>query len=496
MLIQDVAPAAVDEGGGRDGPPGARGRPSLGASVGLLLSVVGLIVTSRRIGDNSFFTHLATGRHILEHGAVPSVDLYSFTAAGEPWVVQSWLASAVYAGLERFPGLWSVRALHGVLGAAIVALLWSLTAPVRSLVARIVLVSLPLGVGTLLWSPRPLLFGLVGLCVTLSVLARRLSPPWLLAVFALWAAVHGSFPLGLAVIAMTGIGAALDDRRVPTREAMCLLWAGLGTSSVVLGPLGFSGLWFPVRLLSMQDVLGEVVEWRPPSYRSPGEWLYVVLVVLVVGTLARRGATWRCLVPTIFAVVLGLTALRNLPIASLILVASVSPALAEARSRLSLRADDRSPVAVALAVAALVLGAAAVAPMPSAPALALDAYPVEQLAALEAGGVLTTPGARIVTHDYVGNYLTLRHGGAVQVFVDDRVDMYPAAVVQDYLTLLKGGDVQAVLDRLRPDVVLWRADGALRYWLEQRPEWDLVDDGEDYVVFCRAASPSGRPACR
>ena len=85
--------------------------------------VLGLVIVALRIGlqplvDNSFLTHLSTGRLILDHGAIPRHDPYSWTAHGDPWTVQSWGASVVYAGLERWFGLAGIRVFNAGLMSA------------------------------------------------------------------------------------------------------------------------------------------------------------------------------------------------------------------------------------------------------------------------------------------------------------------------------------------------------------------------------------------
>ena len=82
-------------------PPHRWRAPTLATVLGAGLAVWGAYIGSAALSDNSFFTHLATGRLILRDGAIPTVDPYTFTARGEPWVVQSWLASLVYAAVER-----------------------------------------------------------------------------------------------------------------------------------------------------------------------------------------------------------------------------------------------------------------------------------------------------------------------------------------------------------------------------------------------------------
>ncbi len=67
---------------------GERG-PSLERAIGWVLVSLGFLIGSRAISDNSFFTHLSTGNLILDERSVPTTDVFSFTAAGEPWTVQS-----------------------------------------------------------------------------------------------------------------------------------------------------------------------------------------------------------------------------------------------------------------------------------------------------------------------------------------------------------------------------------------------------------------------
>src|SRR5580700_2177547 len=49
------------------------------------------------LNDGDTWSHLATGDWILAHGAVPSVDPFSFTMAGAPWSAHEWLAELLLA---------------------------------------------------------------------------------------------------------------------------------------------------------------------------------------------------------------------------------------------------------------------------------------------------------------------------------------------------------------------------------------------------------------
>ncbi|MEZ5322371.1 MAG: hypothetical protein R2698_09915 [Microthrixaceae bacterium] len=90
----------------------------------------GLAIGAGPLSDNSFLTHLATGRLILEHGA-PHRNVLSWGSYGAPVVVQSWLASWVYAVLERGVGAGSIRLLVACCIATLMVLLWRLSGPRR-----------------------------------------------------------------------------------------------------------------------------------------------------------------------------------------------------------------------------------------------------------------------------------------------------------------------------------------------------------------------------
>jgi hypothetical protein len=479
-----------------DGPMRSGRGPTIATAVGALLVAVGLAGGMGPITDNSFLTHLATGRLILDTGAVPSADPYTFTAPGEPWVVQSWLASILYAGLERAAGLWAVSVLHGVLAALVVAGVWALTRTVADLGTRVLLVASVLLTGSVVWAPRPLMFGLLALVACLLALEGRLRTPWLLPVFWIWGATHGSFPIGLAVIAAFVAGRWLDDRRLPEHELRVLLWAGLGAVSTVLGPLGVDALVFPATSLTQQEALSFMKEWQPPAWRSAGELGFLALVLTAGAVFGRRTAPWRSLLPTGLAVVMALLAIRNLAVATVVIVAALVPVLA-GRSGITPRIDPatRGIGATGGLLAAAVVAIVALAGAIVSDPLELSAYPVDEVTYLELRGLLGDPEVRVIAREAVGNYLGFRYGPQVPVFADDRVDMLPPVVVGDLVTFQRGGDHGAALDRWDADVVLWQRDEALSYWLDASPDWDRVHEGEDWSVYCRAVSPA-RSRCQ
>ena len=65
--------------------------------------------------DPDLWWHLANGRLIASTASIPHVDLYSFSAAGQPWVMHEWLADLGMYGLYQLGGLPLLVAVSALL---------------------------------------------------------------------------------------------------------------------------------------------------------------------------------------------------------------------------------------------------------------------------------------------------------------------------------------------------------------------------------------------
>ncbi len=467
--------------------------PTVAGGFGWLMAVAGFAVGGKVISDNSLLTHLATGNLIVDSGRVPDVDPYSGDFAGMAWTVQSWLASLIYSRAVDLGGESVLRLLHGALAALVMVGVWRLVAPARQLVVRAALAILPLLIGGSLWSPRPFMFGMVGIVVVLLAMRGMLRPWALLPAMYLWVNTHGSFPLAFVLLAAAAVGSVIDERRLPRHHLRLMGWVGAGCLVAGLNPVGPRLWWFPVALLGRGDALEQVVEWTSPAFDEPVDYIYLLLLALMA-VAARRGLPWADLLPALGLFVAGLMAIRNMAPASLVVVAMVAPALADLVGRT--RGDQAGRPARFVTVAGmtgLVVSSLAVL---AGPGLSLDRYPVDAVDYLEDQALLPPSDVVTVHREGVGNYLTYRYGPAAQVFIDDRFDFYPIQRTEDHLTLVHGGDYQEVLDRHRADIVIWERDSNLADWLDDEPEWDLAFRDDEWIVACRntgAAVESCRP---
>ena len=446
--------------------------------------LLGFRLGVRRIGDNSMLTHIRTGIDMVHGGGIPRRDPYSWTARDTPWVVQSWLPEWTYGWAHRFGGYRLIVLEQALLMAVLAWLIVRLTragSPLRTGMGGL----LALGIGVAFWAPRPLLFGLICMALTVTIVERRRTTWLLVPVVWFWVQSHGSFPLGLAWLAARAVGESLDWRARP-REALSYIGAFVaGLAVAVINPLAGRLLTFPFTLGDRREAFERIVEWMSPNFQQGPGRVSLVFLVLSLLLLVRARLTWRDVVPVVGFLALALVAARNMPVLAIVMAPVLGRTLRRPESTPSRQADVggrprlNSMVAATLAVAFLLFGVS----IWSKPGLRLSSYPGDAATYLEQEGLLDR-SHRIAHQDFVGNYLELRYGTRASVFVDDRYDMYPADVSRDYRRLLGARpETQEILDRREVDVVLWVKDHPLTNLLLVSNRWREVYADDDWIVF-------------
>ncbi|MGN6693226.1 MAG: hypothetical protein ACTHN0_03535 [Aquihabitans sp.] len=485
----DLDPEPVPDEG-EQGPAAAKTGPSLNSILALVFALVGLRIGLSPLHDNSFLTHLATGRIILDTGHIPRSDPYSWSAPGAAWTVQSWGASVIFAGAEKIAGLVGIRIVVTICCVALTQLVWRLTKPTGNLLGRLLVAVPVIAVGTAYWVERPFLFSLIFLMAVLFALEDRFDPRWLVPIMWLWVNVHGSFPLAFVAIGCFLLGRLLDRER-PTVELRVLMWAGIGTAvGAVASPIGWDLITFPAKLLQHSEAFDHTAEWESPSLSASATWMYLFQLILAVGLVAFRGRRWRAILPVVVFGALSLQASRNIAQASLVLIVPMAFAAVGIGE---IRGDEPRrilrPVQIAL-VALFVL--IAVVGIFGQPDTDLGKYPEDPVTWMHEEGMLG-PDSRVVTRDFVGNYLEARYGPDVKVFFDDRVDMYPMPVVDQYMELIDANtEPGPVLDDVDATAVLWDTDSPFGDWLEDPANgWKIVHREDDWIVAVPASAPNG-----
>ncbi len=453
---------------------------SLGGVIGLVMAMVGVLIGSQALSDNSFLTHLATGRQMISEGFVQN-DVFTWTSQGRDLVVQSWLASLLYGTIDSVVGLAGIRLLMAATAGTLAWISWRLSARSESVITRVAIMVPVLMVGGVMWTERPLLIALVLFGVTILVADGSGRPRVLTLVGVVWIGVHGSWPLGVVLLVARWIGGRID-RTDTTRESEALKWLSLGfLLGGVLNPHGPALLFFPVRLLGRRETLSHVAEWRSPSFDALYAQAFLVLLLLVVVAVARR-SSWRTLVPLLIFVAAALMSRRNIPVATLVMIpvaAAGLPALGRlnaAETSNTIRLAGRTFLGLLALFPLLLIGA---------PHLDLDRYPVEAINLMEGAG-LSPAEVRVVHPDYVGNYLDLRFGDAGVSWIDDRYELHDQSLISDYLVLLDGlQGWQEILETTEGDVLLWPTDAPITTLAGEVADWNLFWSDDDWTVLCR-----------
>ncbi len=456
--------------------------------------------------DPDVWWHIRVGQSILATHHCPTVDTYSFTVHGHPWMAHEWLSDVLLAAVQRTGGLRGLLALDLVLGAAIVVALYALTSlRSRNSKAAFVTCALLLPLVFISITLRPQMLGYFFLILTLIILERfrqgRSATLWLLPpLFLLWVNMHGSFVTGLLAFGVYGISGLFKVRwggleSAPWTAAQRLrLGATFLLSLCVLAvtPYGVRLAGYPLDLAFLQPInRAYIQEWEPMPFNQPfGQYFLALLVAFLLAQIVL-GPTWQLAELTLFFA--GLCAVCLHVRLLLVFIPFSAPLFAMILSRW-VPAYDAGKDKYALN--ALLMIAIAVGILWFYPSRArLESgvarhFPVEAVQY-----ILRHPPPQPMYNNYMfGGYLMFALDGRSKVFVDGRGDIYErAGVLTDYgsiawvapnaLPLLRAYNVQSCL---------LERDESLATLLAVTSEWRKVYTDDVSVLFVRE-SDKGQP---
>jgi hypothetical protein len=462
-------------------------------------------------GDADTATHVATGRFILEHHAIPRADPFSATFLGKEWFAHEWLATIAFACAWTWAGWPAVVWLSALLIAAAHLLLY------RHLVRRgddalvsFVAVVAAASVASVHWLARPHLFTILLMTIAVTVIedviAGRRGRAWLLALpplAALWANLHGGFLVLFPVLACYGAGIVMT--RAPDGALLrvfCLATAA-SAAAVLINPWGFRLVRHLVTFFAARGAaLRQTNEFAPPTLGDRAGVTLAIFLALCLAGLALGLAARRMRPGTVLAFLMttamALRSVRDVEImavfGAIVLADGLSgwlrPRLGdEMRAELESFRRRESVSGGGLVVAAFVLAACLAAagrfpPCGFDPAL----FPVDMVARLKAAGV--RPDGPVLTPDHWGGYLILEWPEA-KVYVDSRWDMRGDAFFERYsdLALTRPG-WEAILDGSGIGWVLMPPEAPLARALRQDGGWNLWGSDGVTEVYQRKPAPS------
>ncbi len=446
--------------------PGPRSLVPLLIGVILIPGMLGSSTTIFNDGDVSW--HIATGQWILDHGAIPHSDPFSFTWGGQPWVPFEWLAEVILAGSYRLAGYSGVAALATAAMMTLHAIIYfNATRFIRPWAATGGLIAMDaVLIPMMLARPHLLAWALIAFWIWLMLRAREQDrAPSLAAalLMVIWTNLHGSFVLGLVIAGAFALEALLvsNDRRRAVRQ-----WLPFGIACVIaafVNANGFEGVTHPL-LVAKLSHLPLIDEWKP-SNPTVTPFFFAVLAGSLVLTWVKRprlhAVRWLLLGAFL---ALALYQMRHQAVLAIVAAMLLPEGFAQARRV----PDERRPV-VALTAGAIAVLVAIRAVLPVTLPYN-EANPWKLIAA-----VPKPLRDQPVLNGYVmGGPLIL---AGIRPYVDGRSDMYGDQLIVDYKRIAEGDQptVEATVRR-------WNIRWAIlppRYkklvaLLDRSPEWRRI----------------------
>ncbi len=461
-----------------------------------LFALAVFLAVPKRIADPDIGWHLRNAQVQMQTHAFLHRDLYSFTTTGKPWMDHEWLAEIPFYLAWRGFGprgiflvtLVAIEAiLLGILGLAYLES--------GSIKAAFVVGFAALFLASVSFGPRTLLFGWIFLVLELGLLAefrRGRDFLWALPfVFLAWINTHGSWIIGLVVLAAVfisgcfhGACGSVEATRWSRPQCRKLAWVSLlSTLALFVNPYGWRLVLYPFDLAFHQNLnIASVDEWRSLDFHTPRGKIVLAIIAGAVLLQLLRPRRWK-LHEVLFLLIgayAALTYSRFLFLAAILIVPLLAKDLASAMPYHAERDKPwlNAPIMLGVVVAVVLL-------FPTDRQLNdrnSTVYP--DTAALNYLQTFHPRGN--VFNDYLwGGYLVW-NVRQVPVFIDSRVDVFERnGVLADYLHAVRIENTLRILDTYSIQYVLFENDRPLTYLLRHTPGWKVDYQDKTAILFER-----------
>lgn len=483
------------------------------------ISIFMVLLTTLQLTDFDYFWHLKAGEYIVTQGALPGGDVFSFTRAGQPWVLHEWLFEVVLYGMFAWLGPLGVKLLTATLAMTALGITYALLRrlAVSPVVAFALLLAafIPFQLGV---APRPQLVTYVFFTGFLYVLLSYKyfqTTRYLLALPLLmvtWVNAHGGYVVGLALVglfvacewASYWISSERDGGK--KQRLVRLTLAAVATALASAINPEFLGHWlYPFQVMGM-EATRQISEWQSPHFHDWGARAYLMLVLaffVSYAYTARKPDFTEIIIPTFF-MVLGFIAIRHVPLAALTLVPFIAVALSRGSAAGLSSLWHRTGLARFykkwigggkqlekveyllnwLLLLAITLGLLVYYPIYHAK----DEDKANAILPMKAAEFVANTGitGRMFNSYHFGGYLIYRLYPAQKVFIDGRADMYGDAFFKEYQEIIgvKSGWGKT-FDKYRIDYVITGRDEPIRQILLVRGDFRLVYDDKHNSVLVR-----------
>lgn len=453
-----------------------------------------LYVGDTLLQDSDSFWQIKIGQWILDHGALPYTDFYSFTRTGASWISTSWLSQVLFA-FSYAQWDWAGPVILTAIGMALTAAVFVYLLDAHIEAPRAVLfamLALLLSIHHVLARPHilalPVMVAWVGLLM--SAADRRSAPSWYwLPLMALWANLHGGFVLGLALIGPISLE-AVEHAEKGQRLSLFLRWVLFGIAALIAScctPYGWRTLMGATNILGLGELLTLIFEWMPPSFATFTAFEGALLGLIAFGYY--RGLVLSA--PRIFLILFltwsALTHVRSIEAFAFLVPLVLAKPLGKMfpRPPLDAAGADRWPARTVTVTGALMILAASWTTTALYMSHHRFTFTMTQTP-VAAADLLEKLGAKRIFNAYqFGGYLISRD---IPVYVDGRAELYGEKFVMDFFKATEGKKPELLprlLDESKIDATILVADAPGPQMLDQLKGWKRIYTDDIAVVHVR-----------
>ncbi|RUX50654.1 hypothetical protein EOA22_30605, partial [Mesorhizobium sp. M7A.F.Ca.US.014.04.1.1] len=221
--------------------------------------------------DPDSWWQVKVGLDFLTNRTFPTVDPYSYTFAGQPWIAKEWLGQVLLALAYRAGG-WNgvVNAIIASISLTVFLMGWFLSAWLKPILA-ITLAFAAVFLINPIFTARPHVFTFPIIVIWTAVLfgaarEERAPPWWLLVLVVLWANLHATFTLSFVIAAFAGLD--LLARTGLSKPSLLAKWIAFGLLCPLVSlihPYGVQAILATLAVAYGNEAVSLIMEWKPFS---------------------------------------------------------------------------------------------------------------------------------------------------------------------------------------------------------------------------------------
>ena len=469
---------------------------------------------------NDFWWHLKVGEIIYVSKSVPKVNIFAWSLPYDfPYFYGAWLGELLFFLVYKIGQVPLIIFTRNLLGGLVLIIL-GINLHYRSHSWRISALILGLfflmfwyngGVRTQMWAWLPF----IAFFLLLDAYSNKRIKPYLLlflpALMILWTNLHGSFILGIVMIAIF-LGSELLLKVFHHRDAnscSSIIWLAIilliTTSTILINPRGFEIIQYLHHMLTDQPTQSLIPEWLPPTPSTLGNIVFYISILILIVSLTY--SQYKPRLTELMLIIAFLWLAWNGGRYIIWYAILVTPTLASLISQLPIsipKIETQHNYINTILIILMIIPIVLVQPWFAEKLPLPDRYKQMILPPNEVGPLLgketpiyasiflkTQPRGKLFNDATFASYLIWANSEQ-PVFIDLRAEMFPLQLWEDYLSISEGCDIERLLEKYKIDQIILNRDlqQGLEFALNESELWTLEYSDDIAQIWQRNKSYS------